>query len=370
MVLVSPPAQTNMGKEGKPKLESHGPSSPLLRGGEVPAGAAVDRPSGSRAGSSQTPTAPLSARSSDADGSQVEGVTKTKSPKPVFPPPKSPKVVSEKVPGPSMSYSSALKHNVPRPPPPGPDVSAPAEEDTVFFSIMRARCLTTDLSSFTMSRLVAIELVRVLGRADMTNVSDMSNGALLIKTNSDVHRRALSAMTSAGGVPVTVSPHPSMNRSRGVIYAPKSVGSPPQMILNGFQESGECVVAVSRLGAGSGVGLNSSPLLLLTFDAVHPPSAVCYNWMNFDVRPFERFPRQCYRCYKFGHVRQKCRGKPTCANCAGPYHPECSVPARCINCGAAHRATSRSCPMLAVEKRAITRVDLTILRLAVQLWLS
>jgi hypothetical protein len=39
-----------------------------------------------------------------------------------------------------------------------------------------------------------------------------------------------------------------------VIYAPKSVGTPPQELLNGFRENDECVVTVSRLGTRDGGG--------------------------------------------------------------------------------------------------------------------
>jgi hypothetical protein len=210
LVPAPPPVQNNLEVEMAEFLEelSEPFPTPISPGKGDPTGRAVEQPSDSRAGDSQLTDASLLAHSTTVDDPPVDKMTKIMSPKPVIPPLGLKKVVSKEVPGPSKLYSSVLKQNVPRPSSAEPDASAPSAEDSVFFSIMRAKCLTTDLTSFSHSRLVAIDLKRVLGRADATNVSDMSNGAILIKTTTDVHRRALSSITVAGGVPVTVSPHP------------------------------------------------------------------------------------------------------------------------------------------------------------------
>ncbi|TFK79486.1 hypothetical protein K466DRAFT_456692, partial [Polyporus arcularius HHB13444] len=70
---------------------------------------------------------------------------------------------------------------------------------------------------------------------------------------------------------------------------------------------------------------------------------------------------QCPQCLRWGHVRATCRANSTtCERCGeahdAQYHrvmasccrgstsPTCEHAARCINCGSAHRATSRECP--------------------------
>ncbi len=70
---------------------------------------------------------------------------------------------------------------------------------------------------------------------------------------------------------------------------------------------------------------------------------------------------QCPQCHRWNHFRGQCRANSTtCAQCGeahdirhhralatccrGSDAPECNHPARCINCGQAHRATSHECP--------------------------
>lgn len=61
-------------------------------------------------------------------------------------------------------------------------------------------------------------------------------------------------------------------------------------------------------------------------------------------------PTQCHRCQEFGHGTRHCRIHPRCAICAEQHLTEnCPSigqpsPAKCSNCGAAHRGDDPTCP--------------------------
>ncbi|GBM18048.1 hypothetical protein AVEN_75487-1 [Araneus ventricosus] len=79
--------------------------------------------------------------------------------------------------------------------------------------------------------------------------------------------------------------------------------------------------------------------------------------LGLGVKSCQRFWR-CFKCQKFGHSQQACRGASTiCAKCSvsGHVSSECiSDDIKCINCGGAHPAFSRSCPRWVLEKEILS----------------
>jgi hypothetical protein len=80
----------------------------------------------------------------------------------------------------------------------------------------------------------------------------------------------------------------------------------------------------------------------------------------WDVESFECEPynatlqiRECFKCYKFGHIAKYCKKRPRCGHCAAAAHEqEDSCPQkqnsgikRCINCSGKHTNWDRSCPI-------------------------
>lgn len=61
---------------------------------------------------------------------------------------------------------------------------------------------------------------------------------------------------------------------------------------------------------------------------------------NLKVRPYVDTVMQCFRCYKFGHMRKHCRvTAAVCLVCGN----DCQEQNNCINCGGRHKPTSRKC---------------------------
>ncbi|XP_046145128.1 uncharacterized protein LOC123988579 [Osmia bicornis bicornis] len=65
-------------------------------------------------------------------------------------------------------------------------------------------------------------------------------------------------------------------------------------------------------------------------------------WLK--IEPFIENIKQCFRCFRFGHLQKDCRAKgKRCMICAEEYHGECKKEAKCINCGGIHRSNAREC---------------------------
>ena len=57
-------------------------------------------------------------------------------------------------------------------------------------------------------------------------------------------------------------------------------------------------------------------------------------------------PLRCFKCNRYGHVENYCRGKLRFSICSGEHkYSECSAAAsKCPNCGGSHSANEKICP--------------------------
>ena len=96
--------------------------------------------------------------------------------------------------------------------------------------------------------------------------------------------------------------------------------------------------------------------LILTFASSVLPQTIETGYIKLAVRPYIPNPRRCFKCQRFGHGSQNCRGQQTCARCAIQGHPSdnCTNTPHCANCDGDHAAYSRSCPNWKKEKDIIT----------------
>ncbi|XP_077282657.1 uncharacterized protein LOC143908758 [Temnothorax americanus] len=66
---------------------------------------------------------------------------------------------------------------------------------------------------------------------------------------------------------------------------------------------------------------------------------------HLKVRPYVEAVKQCFRCFRFGHVKAVCKGSEKCGRCGNEAHDECNLEYYCINCEGSHRSTFRGCPV-------------------------
>ena len=157
-------------------------------------------------------------------------------------------------------------------------------------------------------------------------------------------------------VPLSVEPHRSKNSSRGVINCFDLRDVSNDDIADGLADFG--VTAAHRILARRGTVPTNN--IILTFDSTDMPSEVRVGYVRVRVRPYVPAPMRCFRCQRFGHTKDNCRGKPVCSKCASQDHTDdtCSSETpRCVNCGEGqtpHSAYDRSCPTYVKEKEINT----------------
>ncbi|KAF0310009.1 Nucleic-acid-binding protein from mobile element jockey [Amphibalanus amphitrite] len=196
----------------------------------------------------------------------------------------------------------------------------------------------------------------------------MRDGALEVEfRNSEEATKALSAtrfVYSEGrasgrklvSLSLTVEPHRSKNSSRGVINCFDLRNVSDDDIADGLSEYG--VTAARRILTRRGTVPTNN--IILTFDTTDMPNEVRVGYIKVRVRPYVPAPMRCYRCQRFGHTKDNCRGRPTCSKCASQDHTDdtCnSETPRCVNCGEGqtpHSAYDRSCPTYVKEKEINT----------------
>lgn len=76
------------------------------------------------------------------------------------------------------------------------------------------------------------------------------------------------------------------------------------------------------------------------------PPRVLLGFTSHTVDEYFGPPVQCYKCQRYGHIAQYCRGPLRCKVCAGPHHHKnCTnrQDPKCANCGNRHAATFSGC---------------------------
>ena len=144
------------------------------------------------------------------------------------------------------------------------------------------------------------------------------------------------------GLPVAVTPHSSLNCSRGVIKNGWLKGSAAEELVEDLPN----VVRAEQILVKKAGAMVKTGTWILTFNTPTCPTRLDVYWMRLPVRVFIPKPMRCFRCQKFGHLTKHCKAKTeTCVRCgAHEKHTDCSKEARCPNCSGPHTASDKACP--------------------------
>ncbi|XP_023238565.1 uncharacterized protein LOC111637319 [Centruroides sculpturatus] len=142
---------------------------------------------------------------------------------------------------------------------------------------------------------------------------------------------------------VTVTPHASLNLSRGVISEIDLISEDESDIQISLSDQG--VTAVRRISNRRDGKLIPTKHLILTFNKPTLPSVITAGYLRFPVRPYVPNLLRCFKCQRFGHSQISCQGKSICAQCGTEGHDstECITTPCCVNCKNAHPAYSQKC---------------------------
>ncbi|GFT93217.1 RNA-directed DNA polymerase from mobile element jockey, partial [Trichonephila clavipes] len=182
------------------------------------------------------------------------------------------------------------------------------------------------------------------------SVKKLRSGDLLIETSSAVQTKSFLLAKSFLGSPANITPHKSLNSSRGVISEPDLLTTTDAEILEGFSSQG--VIQVRRITLKKDTTLIPTKHLILTFSSPTLPQSIKAGYLNCKIRPYIPNPLRCFKCQRFGHSQTACRGQLTCSRCASVGHSsaDCSLAQKCVNCSQAHSSDSKQCPKWKAEK--------------------
>lgn len=108
------------------------------------------------------------------------------------------------------------------------------------------------------------------------------------------------------------------------------------------------IVAVRRFTKREGGEVRPFGTVALTFLASSLPECVYLDIVRFKVHEYIAPLLQCFKCFKFNHGAKICRSAQKCSICSNDHHySQCESTAsmKCVNCGGAHLAISRECPV-------------------------
>ena len=201
----------------------------------------------------------------------------------------------------------------------------------------------------------AIQKFLQCGIGDVKTAKKLQNGNVLVEVTTKKESDRALQMTNWFDTPISVTPHRSLNTSRGVIRCREFRDCEDGEVVDALQSQG--VTAVKHIMANRDGKMEPTNTFILTFNLPTPPKAVKAAYMKLTVEQFIPNPLRCYNCQKFGHGKTKCRRQAVCARCSQEGHQDndCTNPQRCVNCSAAHPSYSKDCPEWQ-KQRDITQV--------------
>ncbi|XP_023232241.1 uncharacterized protein LOC111632103 [Centruroides sculpturatus] len=188
----------------------------------------------------------------------------------------------------------------------------------------------------------------------LKKIQKLRSGDLLVEAASPQQSEKLMKTKSLEDIQVTITPHTSLNSSRGVISEIDLMSENESDIQIGLSD--QSVTAVQRISIRRDGKLIPTKHLILTFGKPSLPFFVTAGYLRCSVRPYIPNPLRCFlccfKCQRFGHSQTSCRGKSLCAQCGveGHQSTECTSTPCCVNCNDAHPAYSRKCSAWQREK--------------------
>ena len=156
------------------------------------------------------------------------------------------------------------------------------------------------------------------------------------------------------GLKCTVTPHKSLNTSKGIVRCPALSKQSCEHILEFMGEQG--VTDVRRINVHRDGALKPTNTFVFTFDSPVLPANVKIGFIQAKVDVYIPNPLRCYKCQVFGHHENKCGRQAICVNCSMPEHcasGQCQRPAKCANCSGDHSANSKDCPQWEKERKIL-----------------
>ena len=164
----------------------------------------------------------------------------------------------------------------------------------------------------------------------VTTLRRLRNGDFLLEVSSAVQSRIVNKLYNLALCPVTASPHRTLNTCKGVIRCAPLVDQG----RNYFR-------AETPRGFRHNEHLRQRRLLWqkkykhvhrYLQSTNHSKTPSCWILESSCINIYIPNPPRCFKCQKFGHGKNACRGRETCATCAGQVghsNNNCTNEAKC-----------------------------------------
>ena len=182
----------------------------------------------------------------------------------------------------------------------------------------------------------------------LKSIKKLRSGAFLVEVSTLKQSLRLRKATIFIDRPIRVTPHKTLNSSKGVIKCPElketsELEMKKEMKKQGVTDVYKCKVKRNGIEMHTGT-------VFVTFRTPVLPESLTVGYIRCAVTPYIPSPMRCFKCQKFGHTRMRCSEQERCADCSFVRHDDpCSGPHLCINCGGAHSASSKECPQWMFE---------------------
>ena len=175
---------------------------------------------------------------------------------------------------------------------------------------------------------------------------------LLIEIDRETYSTKLLAVTELAQVPVKVSPHRTLNTSKGDLRTPEHKNTTREELLTQLKKQGVIDAHQSSITIkknGEMIRVNTA---ILTFNWPTPPATLKVGFERCTVQPYVPSPLRCFKCQQFAHHQDNCSKAKVCAKCAQPDHRDtaCTSAVKCVNCNCEHTAYSKNCPRWITQK--------------------
>ncbi|GBO15275.1 hypothetical protein AVEN_257167-1, partial [Araneus ventricosus] len=126
---------------------------------------------------------------------------------------------------------------------------------------------------------------------NLKSVKKLASGDLLLETGSALQSKAFLSAKTFLDLPVSITPHKTLNFCRGVVSDDEILFSSDEEILEGLSSQG--VVNVRRILTRKGTATFPTKHVILTFSSTVLPSSIKAGYLNIRVRPYIPYPLRC-----------------------------------------------------------------------------
>ena len=188
-------------------------------------------------------------------------------------------------------------------------------------------------------------------RASPKNIKKTRNGNLLVEGD----RQKTFKIKTFHTTKCRVYPHEKLNTSKGVIRSRELALATENEIASAQGKQG--VTNIKRISIRKGEERIQTNTYIRTFNKPKTPNEVKIGYCLERVEQYIPAPLRCFKCQKFGHHGEACRGRQTFSKCGekDPDHAEedCLKEITCANCQPDHPAYTRTCTVYQKEKEII-----------------